>query len=894
MTRLSEMFALRRARAIPTVVGLGVCVALSAFAAESARDNIAKLADAGQEELAHHNPAGARSDYLSALALAESANDYIAAAALHSLVGELNEAASEYQKALGRYETALRILDTRDAGHDAKSLLESTTLRLGSKSYQPSYGPPVSTDLYRGEIPHLVQLLSSSTAVETLRAILLTNAGNMYLNQNQFKPAEDLYQRAVNLVHGNDPLFERKILVNLAWSSIKRGDPNADQRLAKVMLNVPSSPPPVEFRKAILAVGVRLREKKQYADAIKRIQQAVALYKAAHDETGYTRALAHLGTAYLEAGELRSAERSYTATLDANQVVKDSETEWHAQAGLAKCYDLLGNAPEALRHYRSYLDAISWIASDFTTDQGQISFFEQHEEVFEEFARLALRADRAPGFSGEARDAIEHVRAKGFEQLLTSRTGSAPVQPGRLTVNFVLRGEDESGFMAQQAASGVYAANAAARGVRLLDTEDVAHSTSLHDTAPPPTTFLEYYVTTDRTAIFVKTAKNEVFSAIAAIGNGPLDELVAEYRRALDVDGLRGGLAGKPTARETNAKAVPKKKTRTLSELEEDLYRLLIAPVSQWLPVDSKEPIVIVPHRALWILPFATLRETNQDYFGDQHVLTYAASEDTWKIAAGHSRAADQRTVRAWIAGNPDMPESGKKCNGEFSFQPLPGAQQEAETVAKLFRPEQVTLFTGAQADRFRLDAWHSEFTVLHLATHGLACLSDPLDSFVVLSSLRPDALVLDKLERRVSLNVDPRLPVTFDIKDDHEWDQLAQSEKLHNYPGILDGRDIVNHFRLRADLVTLSACQTGLGKVLGQGSIGLTRAFMAAGARSVLASLWRVDDDATRDLMVAFYKEYLRHGNKGLALQNAMKQTRQQYPEPRYWAAFSLFGMAQ
>jgi CHAT domain-containing protein len=84
------------------------------------------------------------------------------------------------------------------------------------------------------------------------------------------------------------------------------------------------------------------------------------------------------------------------------------------------------------------------------------------------------------------------------------------------------------------------------------------------------------------------------------------------------------------------------------------------------------------------------------------------------------------------------------------------------------------------------------------------------------------------------------------------------------------------------------------MGKVLGQGSIGLTRALMAAGSRSILASLWRVDDDATRDLMVAFYKEYLQHGNKGLALQNAMKQVRQQYSQPRYWAAFSLFGMAE
>src|SRR5262249_16564896 len=154
--------------------------------------------------------------YEKALYLSESSNDYVAAAALHSLLGEIDEAANKYQKALGRYETALRILDNQNAGHDAQSLRAEPKLRLESTRYERSYGPPVSTDLYRGEIPHLGQLLVSPAPVETLRAILLTNAGNMYLHQNQFKPAEDLYQHAIALVHGKDSSFERKIFVNLA------------------------------------------------------------------------------------------------------------------------------------------------------------------------------------------------------------------------------------------------------------------------------------------------------------------------------------------------------------------------------------------------------------------------------------------------------------------------------------------------------------------------------------------------------------------------------------------------------------------------------------------------------------------------------------------------------
>jgi CHAT domain-containing protein len=110
----------------------------------------------------------------------------------------------------------------------------------------------------------------------------------------------------------------------------------------------------------------------------------------------------------------------------------------------------------------------------------------------------------------------------------------------------------------------------------------------------------------------------------------------------------------------------------------------------------------------------------------------------------------------------------------------------------------------------------------------------------------------------------------------------------------LLEARTIINQFSLDADLVTLSACQTGMGQLTGEGMIGFTRAFLAAGSRSLLVSLWRVDDQSTKELMVRFYREYLEHGNKGLALQRAMAETRKRYPHPKYWAAFTLVGMAE
>jgi CHAT domain-containing protein len=111
---------------------------------------------------------------------------------------------------------------------------------------------------------------------------------------------------------------------------------------------------------------------------------------------------------------------------------------------------------------------------------------------------------------------------------------------------------------------------------------------------------------------------------------------------------------------------------------------------------------------------------------------------------------------------------------------------------------------------------------------------------------------------------------------------------------GFLRLNEIYN-LRLRADLVVLSACQTGLGKeVRGEGLIGLTRGFMYAGARSVAASLWKVDDVATRELMKRFYGKMFKSGLKPAAALRAaqleMSQTRQ-WQSPYYWAGFVLQG---
>jgi CHAT domain-containing protein len=105
---------------------------------------------------------------------------------------------------------------------------------------------------------------------------------------------------------------------------------------------------------------------------------------------------------------------------------------------------------------------------------------------------------------------------------------------------------------------------------------------------------------------------------------------------------------------------------------------------------------------------------------------------------------------------------------------------------------------------------------------------------------------------------------------------------------------DKLYSLNLEVDLVTLSACETGLSKIAnGDDLVGLTRGFLYAGSSSIVASLWKVDDRATAELMTRFYKELLKN-DKVEALREAQLETKKKYPHPYYWASFQLTGNAK
>ncbi|MBP6591291.1 MAG: CHAT domain-containing protein, partial [Chitinophagaceae bacterium] len=170
---------------------------------------------------------------------------------------------------------------------------------------------------------------------------------------------------------------------------------------------------------------------------------------------------------------------------------------------------------------------------------------------------------------------------------------------------------------------------------------------------------------------------------------------------------------------------------------------------------------------------------------------------------------------------------------------------------------------------------------VLHIATHGFF-LKDVKDTMGTVYGIQADIARQHPLLRSgvilAGAAAVARNPNDFTDQDD----------------GILTAYEAAGLDLTGTALVVLSACETGLGELLnGQGVYGLQRAFMQAGAASVIMSLWKVNDESTKELMIGFYREWLLHpeGSKQEALRKAQLRLREQYAHPFFWGPFVLVG---
>ncbi|MFC3204254.1 CHAT domain-containing protein [Alteromonas oceani] len=260
------------------------------------------------------------------------------------------------------------------------------------------------------------------------------------------------------------------------------------------------------------------------------------------------------------------------------------------------------------------------------------------------------------------------------------------------------------------------------------------------------------------------------------------------------------------------------------------MHETLIEPLQSSLTADK---LVIVPHGPLHYLPFAALYD-GADFMLEQYSLRVLPSASVMAYLKTPQRSG-QTTMLA--LGNPAL--------GDPALD-LPGAQNEVRALSNVVPDTVVAVRERATESLFKRYA--ARVPVLHIASHGEFNPEEPLSSRLLL------------------------------VGDESNDGSLTVGE--------------LYDLELNSELVTLSACQTGLGDVQsGDDVIGLTRGFLFAGAANIVASLWMVDDEATARLMVNLYNN-LQNQDKQQSLRNAQLSVKNNYQaHPYYWAAFQLTG---
>ncbi len=223
-------------------------------------------------------------------------------------------------------------------------------------------------------------------------------------------------------------------------------------------------------------------------------------------------------------------------------------------------------------------------------------------------------------------------------------------------------------------------------------------------------------------------------------------------------------------------------------------------------------------------------------------------------------------------------------ANQEYSFQPLPGTKKEVDFIASMMKDQNwyVEKLTGKQATEENLKQMMMPH-VLHVATHAYFLSDLPADK-----DQKTFGIHMQNVEANPLLRSGLLLAGAASNNR-----SAADALKLTSEDGVLTAYEAMNLNLNQTELVVLSACETALGEVKnGEGVYGLQRAFLVAGAQSVLMSLWKVNDESTTELIQQFYKNWLSGQDKFTALAHAQQTIREKYEEPYHWAPFVLIGI--
>ncbi|MEH2131400.1 MAG: tetratricopeptide repeat protein [Nostoc sp.] len=650
-------------------------------------------------------------------------------------------------------------------------------------------------------------------------------------------------------------------------------------------------------------------------EALKYYNQALLISRAVGDRGGEAVTLSNIGAVYNDLGEKQEALKYYNQALPISRAVGDRRGEATTLYNMAFVERDRGNLQQAQTHIQAAIEIVEDLRTKIDSQELRTSYFATVQDYYQLYIDLLMqlhKKDPSKGYDALALHISERSRARVLLELLTEANAKIRkgVDPQLLAEEQNLEQQLDARDQLRQELLNKKAPTTAIQNldkeIADLRSQYQELQTKIRTTSPKyaalkypePLKLPQIQQQLDSDTLLLQYSLGKERSYLWAVTPNSINSYELPGREAIETS------AGKfkEVLRKCQKPGIdcqnlpPEQKAKDFQETSQaatELSQLILAPVSGKL---GKKRLVIVADGALEEIPFTALSEPNQisqleksPQTGKSNYQPLLVNHEIVNLPsvtaiATHrqdlnKRQAAPKTLAVLadpvfavdddrFTGKP--PTLGPELNLEQSslqqsarnlnragWGRLPGTRTEAEQILKLVPvSESLHAFDFDANYNLATSSKLKQYRFILFATHGFADPINPESSGIVLSQIN--------------------------------------KQGKPNLPSILRLRDIFN-LDLGADLVVLSACETGLGKdVQGEGLVGLTRGLMYAGAKSAVVSLWQVNDTATSQLMPQFYTAMLQQKASPItALREAQLKLWQQsnWRNPYYWAAFTLQG---
>lgn len=584
-------------------------------------------------------------------------------------------------------------------------------------------------------------------------------------------------------------------------------------------------------------LALTLRTQGRLEEALAESRRALETARGTGARPFEAEALLALGEVERRREQWKDAQAHYASAAEMAEALGDPELSWRAAYGRGLSLEAAGQDEEAVAALKKAVTVIESVRGRLREERFRAGYIEDKYQVYLALVRLLLKLNRLD----DAFSYSERLRSQSYLDLMY-RGPTLAAGTGREDEEAELRERIRQLQRALEKEQLQAAPQQRSQAVELFSSELAAAERAYQELLDD---LRSRHPDSAAARALALPATDEIQRALppgtALIEYVTSDEAVAIFvvtRTGLRATSVPLGGSDLRAKVELLRELILRTQSRDWEKPAASLRQSLIQPLEDAGWLEGVNRLYLVPHRILHYLPFAALPSGNgaePRFLVEDYRLAYLPSASALTFARGR-------------AGN------GRRL---FSLAPaiarLRYARQEAQDIARFF-PDGSLVVTGTRATESAFKRHAAEYEVLHLATHGHFNKFAPLLSGVELEAGGED---------------DGRLEV-------------------HEILGM----------RLKADLVTLSACETALGTgyfaevPAGDDFVGLTRAFLFAGSPSVLATLWEVNDRSTSDLMRSFYRQ-IAHEDKAAALASGQREMRAgtRYRHPYYWAPFVLVG---